>query len=198
MEDSVMKKVVWFVIFLPAILAAGGLVFGDSERFGKLGEGDEGEHGWWNEARLDVAPVQNELYQRECGSCHFAYQPGLLPARSWQKMMANLEDHFGDNAELGQADQQAILAYLTANAADTSNFKRSTRIAGSLHDSEVPLRISDTVYFKRKHHEIPPRFVVGNKQVGSFSNCNACHKRAERGSYNEHEVSIPGVGRWDD
>lgn len=193
-----MKKITWFIVSLPAIFVTAGMVFGDSGRFGESGEKDDGEQGWWSEARLDVAPVRNELYGSECGSCHFAYQPGLLPARSWQKMMGNLEDHFGDNAELEQVDQRAILDYLTANAADNSNFKRSRRIAGSLHNTDVPLRISDTVYFKRKHHEIPQRFVAGNKQVGSFSNCAACHKQAESGSYNEHEVTIPGVGRWDD
>ncbi len=26
----------------------------------------------------DVAPVKHALYRDECGSCHFAYQPGLL------------------------------------------------------------------------------------------------------------------------
>ena len=193
-----MKKFIWFIVFLPAIFVAAGMVFGDGGRFGEFGEKDDGEHGWWNEARLDVAPAQNELYRSECGSCHFAYQPGLLPARSWQKIMGNLENHFGDNAELEQADQQAILDYLVTNAVDYFNFKRSRKIAGSLRNTDVPLRISDTVYFKRKHYEIPQRFVSGNKQVSSFSNCAACHKRAESGSYNEHEVSIPGVGRWDD
>ncbi|MCW9089130.1 MAG: diheme cytochrome c, partial [Gammaproteobacteria bacterium] len=34
----------------------------------------------WSRRAPDVAPVKNELYQSECGSCHFAYQPGLLPA----------------------------------------------------------------------------------------------------------------------
>lgn len=26
--------------------------------------------------------VTNEVYKTACGSCHFAYQPGLLPAKS--------------------------------------------------------------------------------------------------------------------
>ena len=37
-----------------------------------------------------VAPVENPQYLEECGSCHFPYQPGLLPARSWTKVMAGL------------------------------------------------------------------------------------------------------------
>ncbi|MFQ5489045.1 MAG: cytochrome C, partial [Gammaproteobacteria bacterium] len=35
--------------------------------------------GWFSfgKRRPDVAPVNNDLYDRECGACHFAYQPGL-------------------------------------------------------------------------------------------------------------------------
>ncbi len=53
-------------------------------------------------------------------------------------------------------------------------------------------------YFRREHDEIPPRLVRNNEEVGSFSNCQACHRNAETGIYNEHQVVIPGVGRWDD
>ncbi|MDH5712007.1 MAG: diheme cytochrome c [Gammaproteobacteria bacterium] len=158
----------------------------------------EGGFGWFKQSKLDVAPVENAVYRAECGSCHFAYQPGLLPEVSWRKMMAGLEDHFGDNAELSAEVNKTILDYLVANSADKSDYKRSKKIAGSLKQDEIPLRISDTVYFKRKHNEIPVRFVADNKDVGSYSKCAACHTRAEQGSYNEHEVKIPGVGRWED
>ncbi|MDH5612458.1 MAG: diheme cytochrome c [Gammaproteobacteria bacterium] len=158
----------------------------------------EGGFGWFKQSKLDVAPVENAVYRAECGSCHFAYQPGLLPEKSWRKMMTGLEDHFGDNAELSPEVNKNILDYLVANSADKSDYKRSKKIAGSLKQDEVPLRISDTVYFKRKHNEIPARYVADNKDVGSYSKCAACHTRAEQGSYNEHEVKIPGVGRWED
>lgn len=85
-----------------------------------------------------------------------------------------------------------------AHAADRSDHKRSRKIARSIGRDEAPLRISDTLYFKREHDEIPNRYVTGNKEVGSFSRCAACHTRADSGSYNEHQVRIPGVGRWDD
>ena len=47
--------------------------------------------------------------------------------------------------------------------------------------------------------EIPDK--VMNRKTGeqlSFSNCASCHKRALQGSYNEHEIDVPGIGRWDD
>jgi hypothetical protein len=40
--------------------------------------------------------------------------------------------------------------------------------------------------------------VEDNPQVGSFSNCTACHERAEAGSYDEDEVRIAGYGHWED
>jgi hypothetical protein len=173
-----------------------GLLFSASV----YGDDDDrkGGFGWFKQSKLDVAPVSNPAYRAECGSCHFAYQPGLLPEASWRKMMTGLEDHFGDNAELSPDVNKSILDYLVANSADKSNYKRSSRIVGSLQEGEVPLRISDTVYFKRKHNEIPARLIADNKDVGSYSKCAACHTRAEEGSYNEHEVKIPGAGRWED
>ena len=184
------------LLAITAITAASGMLFSG------VVYGDDDDHkwnfGWLNQSKLDVAPVNNPAYREECGSCHFAYQPGLLPEKSWRKMMAGLEDHFGDNAELDADTQKSLLDYLVANSADKSNYKRSKRIMGSLRKNEVPLRISDTLYFQRKHDEIPQRFVAGNKEVGSYSNCAACHKKAEDGSFNEHEVNIPGVGRWED
>lgn len=184
------------ILALAAITATSTLLFSATV----YGDDDDHEWGfnWFSKTRLDVAPVNNLAYREECGSCHFAFQPGLLPEKSWRKMMMELEDHFGDNAELDAETQKSLLDYLVVNSADKSNYKRSKRITGSLRQGEVPLRISDTVYFKRKHDEIPMRFVTDNQDVSSYSKCEACHTRAEAGSYNEHEVTIPGVGRWDD
>ncbi len=152
----------------------------------------------FNASRLDVAPVQNLLYKEECGSCHFAYQPGLLPARSWQRIMTKLDNHFGENAELDIADRKAIEEYLMKNAAEFSSFKRPQKILASVSESETPLRISQTRYFIRKHHELKKSMVEGNPKVKSFSACDACHVKADTGSFNEHEVRIPGYGSWDD
>lgn len=173
-----------------------GVVLSDDDR-----ERDEG-NGWGGQllkkSRLDVAPVDNASYKEECGSCHFPYQPGLLPARSWQRVMTGLADHFGENAELDAADAQRLTTYLVENAADKSSYKRSLGIVRSLQKDDAPLRISETRYFRRKHHELPARLVQDNPKVRSFSNCELCHTQAAQGSYNEHQVKIPGVRRWDD
>lgn len=146
----------------------------------------------------DVAPVTHALYQKECGSCHMAYQPGLLPARSWEKLMGELASHFGDNAELAAGERKAITDYLVANAGDQAREKRARKIYDSIPRNSTPLRISETPYFVKEHREIPARLVKDNPKVKSLAQCNACHTQADRGSYRESEIDIPGHGRWKD
>ncbi len=160
--------------------------------------GDDDKYRRWGERSLDIAPVSNPRYQAECSDCHMAYQPGFLPARSWRTLMANLDNHFDESAELDAETQQQITQYLVANAANHANFKRSKAMMQSLSANQTPLRISETRYFKRKHHELPRRLVKDNPEVKSFSRCEVCHTGADKGSYNEHQVRIPGYGRWKD
>lgn len=148
-------------------------------------------------ASKDVAPVTNELYKSECSACHMAYQPGFLPARSWEKIFSNLHDHFGENAELPADDAKILKAYAMENAADHSDYKRSVKVMKSLSSRDTPLRITEIKYIINKHHEVPNRLIKSNPKVKSLSRCEACHTRADTGSYSEHEVKIPGGGRWE-
>lgn len=167
-----------------------------------ISDDDEHEHGQrkgkFFERTADVAPVQDAQYKKECGECHFAYQPGLLPERSWRKVMGNLKNHFGDNAELPAPLNNQILSYLVFNSAEHGGFRRSEKILKSLSAGDAPERITDTPYIRRQHDELSDRLVKANDKVGSLSNCNACHTRAEQGSYSEGEIKIPGRGgSWD-
>lgn len=145
-----------------------------------------------------VAPVTYQLYIDECGSCHFAYQPGLLPQRSWNKLMANLQDHFGTDATLDEPEYTSIRRYLVANAADKAHqFKRSRKIDKKIYHYETPLAVTKTRYFIRKHDEIP-KYLITQKEVRSLSNCIACHTTADKGIYSERAIKIPNYGGWDD
>ncbi len=148
-----------------------------------------------------VDPVKNETYRSNCAECHYAYAPGLLPARSWRALLAPkaLENHFGENAELDEQDRREILRFLTENAADQSWYKRSIKIMRSLADDATPLRITEVPYIKRKHSEIPARMVKENRKVRSLSYCAKCHTQAEeKGIFDDDTVFIPGFGPWDD
>jgi len=149
-----------------------------------------------DDASSGVMPATEKQYKDECGACRFAYPPGLLPARSWEKLLSNLSDHFGENAELGADVAQSLNAYLTQHAADKVRNRLSQRIARSVVHT-TPLRITETAFFKREHREVPQRLVKDNPQVQSFSKCQVCHTRAAAGSFSEEEINIPGHGRWD-
>lgn len=179
-----MKYLLDFTLVAVGLLAVAGLVFGDEDR-------DEGY-------RRIINPPPFAEYKTECGSCHMAYPPSLLPARSWDALMSGLDNHFGDNAELAADSAARIRDYLVDNAADRSDARRAFAFASSVPRDQAPLRITETRYFLRKHDEVPTRLVQGNPKVGSFSNCQACHRHAEAGSFDEHTVNIPGYGRWDD
>lgn len=180
---------------MTAIMITGSLLIAGSA----IGDDNGGHEGWsLFKRKTHVAPVTDALYKKECGSCHFAYQPGLLPSESWKKVMATLDDHFGDNAELAAEDQKAITDYLVKNSAEKVGGKVPGKIAGSVRGGETVIAISKTPYFVHKHREIPARMVTGNPQVKSFAHCAKCHTGAESGSYNEHDVNIPGFGAFDD
>jgi len=148
-------------------------------------------------ARPSILPVTNTDYQDECSACHFAYQPGLLPSASWKNLMAGLQDHFGENAELDVDANKQLTDYLVANAADKSTTKRSARIVKSI-SSSVPLRITEVPYIRNKHYEVPRRLIQGNEKVKTLANCDACHTKAGQGFYSERYVRIPGYVRWED
>ena len=167
-------------------LASGGFESGDHDLDHEYGE--EYEH---NEQQVTAAI--SPMYAEECGSCHMAYPARLLPGKSWQKIMAGLEDHFGENAELDAQTRREIEEYLVRESARLG-YRKLLRNLGDA----VPLRITELPYFVHEHDEIPARFVTGNDRVASLSQCNACHRNAERGQFDEDDVVIPGVGRWDD
>ena len=122
--------------------------------------------------------ASNETWKAECGSCHVAYPPQLLPASSWRQTMAGLDRHFGTDASLDAASAAEIGAFLERNAG-------SGRRGG-----EAAQRITATRWFLRKHDEVRPS-AWNNPQVRTAANCSACHGGAERGYFDEHAVRIP-------
>lgn len=121
-------------------------------------------------------------YQAECAACHLAYPPGLLPAASWQRLMAGLGRHFGTDASLDASTTRAISAWLAQHA---GTYKR-------VNEEPPQDRISRSSWFLRKHNarEVSPE-VWKRASVGSPANCTACHAQADKGNFNEHDVRIP-------
>jgi len=133
----------------------------------------------------NVAPANDALYQKECASCHFGYQPALLSKSSWQQVMAHLNDHFGTDASLNPKEHDTLLAYLMQNAGGSKLARDNTS-----------MRITRSPKFIKEHREVPAR-LIAQKEVGSLSNCSACHTMADKGNYSERNIKIPNYGRWE-
>lgn len=136
---------------------------------------------------LRVLPP-NAAYQKECGACHYALNPGLLPASSWAALMTSLREHFGDDASLDAATTRSLASWLVSNAAETFDTESANRLR--VVTPGDPYRITSAPYWTRKHAGIPPD-VFARKSVRSKVNCNACHRDAESGRYDDQAIAIP-------
>ena len=132
-------------------------------------------------SRRDVFRNTNATYEKECGSCHFPYQAGWLPERSWRAIMSSLASHFGENAELKVSQREEVLNYLVANAADKAASLRSQEMMQVIKPNETPTSITKVLYVGGIHGGfLDPNF-KGKPQVKTLANCGTCHHKAERG-----------------
>lgn len=126
--------------------------------------------------RIDKLPA----YQQECSGCHLAYPPALLPAQSWQRIMSNLDQHFGTDASLDPQTVNEISTWLVANAGGHKSARRPA----------PDDRITETRWFKHEHDEIAAEVWLRPK-IKSPANCTACHTQAEQGRFDDDDVRIP-------
>ncbi|QID18462.1 cytochrome C [Nitrogeniibacter mangrovi] len=162
----------------------------------------------WPQARADEeswfgrgASTRDAVWATECGACHVPYPPQLLPTASWERVMDGLSSHFGENAELPADTTAHIRRYLAAHAADARGMRwrydggddkdrTRTRTSATASRFEMPMRITETRWFIRAHHEVGSE-VWSRPAVGSAANCGACHQGAAEGIFDEHRVRIP-------
>jgi hypothetical protein len=132
----------------------------------------------------------NAQWREECGSCHIPFYPALLPVRSWARTLAEQDKHFGTDLGLDAGTSVAILAFLTANAAERHLTEAGLKIDRSLAPNAAPLRITETPYWIKKHREIPNATWLAPK-VKSKTNCDACHLDAMQGTYEDAAMRLP-------
>lgn len=122
-------------------------------------------------------------YIKECGTCHTAFSPELLPAASWRKVMQGLEDHFGESAKLEGSTQHAITWYLVGHAADRATNDQSRAIMGSLRPNEAPLRITQVPYIAGLHAAVLDPVWNGNPRPKTLTECGVCHHDVKFGEF---------------
>ena len=122
--------------------------------------------------------ADNATWRAECGSCHVAYPPALLPAADWRRLMGSLARHFGADAAIDAKAAAEIEAFLAGNAG---------RGEGA---SDAAPRITTTRWFRHEHGQLSAA-VLGSPKVKTAANCAACHPGAASGNFDEHAVTIP-------
>lgn len=129
------------------------------------------------------------LVDSECGACHKPFHPSLLPRASWAALMAGLPDHFGEDASLPPDQVREIAGYLQAYAAEAWDTEAARRFA--VVSPAAPTRITETPYWRMKHAALDPA-VFQRAEIGSKSNCQACHGDAASGRFDDQNINIPG------
>ncbi len=130
-------------------------------------------------------PIDNPKIIAACGECHMVYFPQMLPGKSWERILGNLPNHFGEDASLDAATRQAVLAYHLANASDISTSRAAGKWRKELSTGQAPERITTAPRFLRKHDEIRAA-AWSDPKVKSKANCGACHSGvAKHGNFDE-------------
>lgn len=142
------------------------------------------------ETRQPVKLSTPPMFRKECAACHMAFPPNTLPAESWKGLMANLMDHFGEDATIDDAAKQEIEDFLVRNAAETSHEEASIKFIRSIGKENPPARITDIPYWKEKHKPIHEA-IYQRSSIKSRINCVACHRLADSGSFEDNDIRIP-------
>jgi len=141
-----------------------------------------------NAAEQRPYTVQDEMTRTECGDCHMVFPPTRLTGNAWKKIMATLDDHFGEDASLDAETVKHIEAYLVAHALDAKmGIRTKMRLEAWKKKGIVdPIRITETPEWTR-HHTRKQNYRKMAEDVGYTrgANCIKCHKGAERGLYED-------------
>lgn len=129
----------------------------------------------------DSNKIAFEEYKQECGSCHIAYAPFLLPKSAWDSMMSDLENHFGDDASLEEETHARIAVFLEKYANDVLD----TKFTQQKESKEIA--ISQTPCWEVAHRKLNPK-IFKTEAIKSKANCQTCHKDAESGIFAKNAV----------
>ncbi len=136
------------------------------------------------------ALAMNELWNEECGACHLAFHPSLLPARSWQYLFEQQDNHFQEELMLDDETLNELLQYALNNSAEQKKTEAAWKINRAIGRDERPLQITAVSYWKDKHSAISD-ITWQQEAVQSKANCGACHYDAEQGTFQDAAMRIP-------
>jgi Dihaem cytochrome c len=107
-----------------------------------------------------------ELYLKNCSSCHVAIPPEVLPTETWRKLLQKPQEHYGKKLlPLKGLDLQLTWNYL-------STFSRPLRT-----NEPMPTYVGQSRYFKILHPRVEFPEPLTNQS------CYGCHPGAQKFDY---------------
>jgi cytochrome b len=133
-----------------------------------------------------MAPLaQDATWNKECGGCHVAYHPSILPARSWETLLREQHRHFGEDLDLDDETVQALHDFAIAHGAESHATPLAWKIDSTTPAAAIPLRVTETHYWKHRHAELNAADWEKTKRFA----CDGCHLDAREGTF------LPGAIR---
>jgi cytochrome b len=125
-------------------------------------------------------------WTRECGSCHLAYSPALLPFASWRRTLEEQEKHFGEDLGISEEKAGQLLDY--ARAAPTPSWA-AWKLASSVPAGEAPLEVSATAFWRDAHSGLAESDFKPPRSAGRHD-CEACHRDAASGIFHPRMIQM--------
>ena len=132
------------------------------------------------------ATLKAQAWSRECGSCHLAYSPALLPLASWKRTLDEQEKHFGEDLALGAAAVRRLLEH--AGSVATPSWA-AWKLASAVPTGEAPLEISTTPFWRAAHATLQEGDFKPPRSAGRHD-CEACHRDAASGIFHPRMIHM--------
>lgn len=111
---------------------------------------------------VDIVPERyrlgQQLYLENCGSCHVALPPEVMPTDTWRQLLLDLNEHYGNSVEpILRPSLLAMWSYIR-------QFSRPLK-----EKEATPYRLTQSRYFKALHPQV--KF----PETVRPSTCVSCH-----------------------
>jgi cytochrome b len=130
--------------------------------------------------------LKSGLWHKECGSCHLAYAPSMLPIASWQRMLDEQEKHFGEDLGISAATSARLIEHAKATPAPSWG---AWKLASSVPAGQAPLEVSGTPFWKAVHASLPETAFRPPLSAGKHE-CEACHRDAASGKFHPRMIQL--------
>lgn len=115
--------------------------------------------------------LAQQLYLQNCGTCHLAVPPAVLPTQTWYRLINDTRHYSVEIQPLPRFDAQLISRYL--------QFYSRPYYEGE----QAPFQIADSRFFSALHPQ------VELQQPPTLRSCVACHPQAA--DFNFRQISDP-------